>query len=220
MSKSAFRWYIFDMDGTLMDSSYAIGMGVIHSLASIGIDGIEVDDIRRWIGRPLLEIYDWYIKDRDSDFQLTEQSLSDLVEVYREGHDAHFPSGVKIYPGSLEKLAALRAAGCGLAIATTKYEEAAKFVIEGMGMGDALDSICGTDPGKPVKPDPFVINLALERLGADPAETLVVGDTQADILAGRAAGCKVAGVTYGFGKREDLLQLKPDFLLDSVTQVP
>ncbi len=220
MNTVAYRWYIFDMDGTLMDSSEAIGVGVAHSLSSIGIDGVAVKDVRRWIGRPLLEIYQYYINERKLDYAMDDDRLAKLVEVYREGHDAHFPSGVKIYPGTRERLQQLRRAGSGLAVATTKYEEAAVYVMDGMGMTDAVDTVCGTDPGRPVKPDPYVIQLALNRLGADPRRTLVVGDTKADILAGRAAGCDTAGVTCGFGAKKDLEELEPDYLLDSIIDVP
>lgn len=146
--------------------------------------------------------------------------LQDLVNVYREHHDRHFEHGVKIYPGVIEILRKLRDNGRKTAIATTKYEEAAVYVVQRVGLGGLVDAICGTNPGKPVKPDPFVIQLALDRLGCTPEEALVVGDTSADIEAAHSAQCPAAAVKYGFGDRGKLVRSKPEFWLEEITELP
>ena len=212
--------YIFDLDGTLTDSSIAIGEGVIAALHEVGINHLTITEVRKWIGRPLSEIFPAYMKQYKVPYDYDEILERRLVEAYRRGHDAHFPVGVKYYPSVLETLTHLRSCGAKIAVATTKYEEAAMSVAKGIGLLEHVDTICGTDPGFSVKPDPYVIQLALTRLNARPFETLVVGDTAADILAAHSAGCPAAAVSYGFGNITDMRKAKPEFWLDSIREIP
>jgi len=216
--RSQFPHYIFDLDGTLTDSSIPICAGLVRSLEEVGISGIKPEETRHWIGRPLTEIFDSYLLHHQERTADTE-TFAIMLQAYREGHDALFPQDVKIYPQALETLAKLRERGATIAVATTKYQEAAEFVVHGLGIADYVDQICGTDLGKPVKPDPFIIHLALEKLEAAPEETLVVGDTDADVLAAHAAGCKAAAVRFGFGDKADLEEAKPDLWLDSLADL-
>jgi HAD superfamily hydrolase (TIGR01509 family) len=211
--------YIFDLDGTLTDASIPISHGLIRALDTVGINGIKPQDTLLWIGRPLSEIFDSYLlhhQNRTAD----AETFAYMVQAYREGHDELFPDEVRIYPDVFETLQRLRDSRAAIAIATTKYQEAAEFVAAGMKLDAAVDVVCGTDPDKPVKPDPFVINRALERLKADPSRTLVIGDTDADIIAAHAAGCHGAAVTFGFGNQEEIKRTRPEYLIDSLNQLP
>ncbi len=214
-----FSAYIFDLDGTLTDSSLAIGKGVIRAMNSVGVDGITVDDVKRWIGRPLIEVYQGYFDEKRVDITLDDATFEKMVVEYRIGHDAHFPSGVQFYPNAVETLDSIRSKGILTAIATTKFQEAADFVVSGVGLAEHVDFVCGTDVDKPVKPDPYVIHLALEKLKSDPAETLVIGDTGADIEAGRAAGCKTAAVNWGFGDQNIIKSMNPDYYLNDLNEL-
>lgn len=212
----SYKWCIFDLDGTLIDSSVAIGAGVRHALEEMGINGIADEDIKRWIGRPLYEIWEGYAREHDIDMEFDDPTLDRLAALYLEGHNRLFPSGIRTYNGAVSTLDALRAMGVGVAVATTKWESSANTVINGLQLDSHLDSVCGTDPGKPVKPDPYVVNLAVERLNANPSKTLMIGDTVADLKAANAAGCPAVAVTFGFGKREDLLAENPEYVIDSL----
>ncbi len=217
-ARRRYKYYIFDLDGTLADSSYAIGKGLLAALEIAGLKNVPMEDTRRWIGRPLTEIFDAYLGDNGYK-PPGEELFQKMLNGYREGHDAHFPSGVKIYPGVIETLNVLRAGGAKLAIATTKYQEAAEFVVCGLDLDRHVDCISGTDLGKPVKPDPYVIHITLASLGAGPGDTLVVGDTAADVLAAHAAGCDAAAVTYGFGDAAALKAAEPEIWLDRMEKL-
>jgi phosphoglycolate phosphatase-like HAD superfamily hydrolase len=81
-----------------------------------------------------------------------------------------------------------------------------------------FDHVQGTD-GFPAKPEPDVIFKALEALGAKPDECLFVGDSAADMQAGKRAGVRTAAVTYGYGRRADLEQWHPDYWIDDLRQL-
>lgn len=213
-----YRYYIFDLDGTLIDASEPIGHGLVKALEEAGIEGVMAEETYHWIGRPLSEIFDAYLlhhQDRTAD----AETFARMVQAYRAGHDALFPDRARVYPGVVETLKTLRERGAKLAIATTKFQEAAEFVAGGMGLTDLVDVVCGTEPDKPVKPDPHVILFALDSLAADPAKTLVVGDTDADVEAAHAAKCHAAAMSYGFGEDELLRRTAPEHLLDHFAEL-
>lgn len=212
---SPFAAYIFDLDGTLTDSSMPIGEGLVAALNAVGIYGIPAESTYGWIGRPLTEIFDHYLNE-DRGTGPDEDLFQKMLAAYRAGHDIHFPDGIKIYPGVHETLEALREQGAKLAVATTKYQEAAEFVIRGLKLDTFVDVICGTDLGKPVKPDPYVVHLALEQLGTPASDSLFIGDTPADIQAAHAAGCPAAAASYGFGDPAKLSAAQPEIWLHSI----
>ena len=213
-----FQHYIFDLDGTLIDSSGPISNGLIKAMKIAGIKGIDREETLQWIGRPLTEIFDAYLlhhQQRTAD----AETFARMLQAYREGHDECFPAGVTIYPGVRETLVTLRESGAKLAIATTKYQEAAEFVCRGLGLDKYVDAVCGTDLGRPVKPNPWLIHYALKTLEANPTLTLVVGDTDADVKAAHAAGCRSAAIKFGFGDPEKLAEAEPEFWLDSFEEI-
>ncbi|MDP8208902.1 MAG: HAD family hydrolase [Candidatus Electryonea clarkiae] len=215
-----FKSYIFDLDGTLTDSSYALWKGVASAMLSIGVDNITQDDVCRWIGRPLIEVFEGFIRERGNETILDDSIFSKMAKIFRDEHDRNFPSGVVIYPGVVDLLIKLRSENAKIAIATNKFQEPAEFVTKGLDLFDKVDAVCGVEPGFPAKPDPYVFQEALRLLDASPESTLVIGDTISDMQAGKSAGCKCGFVTYGYG---DLTTLDPDqydFRFDKISEVP
>ena len=102
-----------------------------------------------------------------------------------------------------------------LGIVTTKEPEQAKIVLRRLGLSPFFQHIQGGTPDLRLKPAPDTILAALAILHCAPPQALMVGDTPADILAGKAAGLMTCAVTYGFGGREALLQCAPDYVIDT-----
>jgi phosphoglycolate phosphatase-like HAD superfamily hydrolase len=102
-----------------------------------------------------------------------------------------------------------------LGVVTTKESEGAEIVLRRLALIPFFRHIQGGSPGLRFKPAPDTILAALAALHCAPPDALMVGDTPADILAGKAAGTKTCAVTYGFGRRETLLQCAPDYVIDS-----
>jgi HAD superfamily hydrolase (TIGR01509 family) len=120
-----------------------------------------------------------------------------------------------VYPGVLETLAAL---GGRKGTATTKGTPTTRLVLEQFGLLRYFDHVQGTD-GFPCKPAPDVILKSMEALGAKPEECLMVGDSAADMEAGRQAGIKTCAVLYGYGKREEMARHQPDFRIDDLREL-
>ena len=120
-----------------------------------------------------------------------------------------------VYPGVAEALAALPGRK---STATTKGTPTTRAVLEQFGLLQYFDHVQGTD-GIPSKPAPDVLLAALEGLQAAPSDCLMVGDSAADMEAGRRAGIKICAVRYGYGKPQDLAKWEPDYWISDLREL-
>ena len=138
--------------------------------------------------------------------------IDELIRQYRIIYLARGHKLTRVYPGVPEALAALAGRK---STATTKGTPTTRAVLEQFGLIRYFDHVQGTD-GFPYKPAPDVILTALAALGARPEDCLMVGDSPADMEAGKRAGVKTCAVRYGYGKPEDLARFAPDFWIDDL----
>ena len=195
----AFPVYLFDVDGTLMDSQADICGAVQTVLASHGRTDIPHEVLVRYIGRHLIEEF------LEFGFPL-EQAEQMMVE-YRAIYTARQHAATKVYPGVASALDRL---GGRKSTATTKGTPTTRLVLEQFGLIQHFDHVQGTD-GFPAKPDPSVLLKSLEGLGAKAGDCLLVGDSPADMEAGRRAGICTCAVTWGYGDPQELARWTPDF---------
>lgn len=196
-----FPVYLFDVDGTLVDSARDICGAIQEVLAATAQNRVEDAFLRRYIGRHLLDLF------QDLFPHYTPAQIDDLIASYRRIYPARNHSLTKAYPGVREALAAL---GGRKSTATTKGTPTTRTVLKMFGLLPYFDHVQGTD-GFPAKPEPDVIFASLEALGAQPQDCLFVGDSAADMEAGRRAGVKTCAVLYGYGEREELAKWQPDY---------
>jgi 2-phosphoglycolate phosphatase len=202
----AFPVYLFDIDGTLLDSARDICGAVQQVLDNNTSPPVTFDYLKGYIGRHLDDLFG------DVFPGAAPERLDDLLKQYRVTYLARGHSLTSVYPGVAEALSAL---GGRKGTATTKGTPTTRAVLEQFGLIQYFDHVQGTD-GFPCKPAPDVILKSLETLGASPQDCLMIGDSAADMEAGRRAGVKTCAVTYGYGKLEALAQFAPDFWIDDL----
>ncbi len=205
----AFKTYLFDVDGTLVDSAIDIVGAIQGVLASTPKHDVPFDYIKRYIGRHLIDLF------QDLFPAYTMEQIDALVAEYRRIYPLRNHASTKAYPGVAEALSKL---GGRKSTATTKGTPTTRIVLEKFGLLRFFDHVQGTD-GFPAKPNPDVIFKALEGLGAEATDCLLVGDAPADIEAARRAGIKSCAVTYGYGLRSELAKLQPDYWADSLSEL-
>ncbi|QRO00301.1 HAD-IA family hydrolase [Archangium violaceum] len=199
---------VFDLDGTLVDSLPDIIASFQYSLMSLGLPVPTDTEVRVLIGHPLEEMFEHFAPGQD---------VTRLCSIYREHYPRNFVNRSRPFPGVLELLRTLRERGYKLAIATTKRTDMARRFVEALGMMPMVDHVQGTD-GFPHKPAPDVIHRALGALGG--AKGLwMVGDTTADMQAGRAAGLRTYGVTWGNHDAALLATATPDEIQPDLGQL-
>jgi 2-phosphoglycolate phosphatase len=201
-----FPFYLFDIDGTLLDSAPDICGAVQQVIVANGSGEREFEYLKSFVGLHLIDLF----QDVFPDFN--GEQIDGLIKQYRVNYLGRCHSQTKLFPGAAEALAAL---GGRKSTATTKGTPTTRAVLTQFGIIQYFDHVQGTD-GIPYKPAPDVLLAAMAALGARPEECLMVGDSTADMAAGRAAGVKTCAVRYGYGNQQEMARLEPDYWVDDL----
>jgi phosphoglycolate phosphatase len=202
-----FRAYLFDVDGTLLDSAPDICGAVSSVLASTPKPDVPYEYLQTFIGRHLIDLFTELFPEADA------EQVEAWIATYRTTYISRGHTLTRLYPGVAETLAQL---GGVKTTATTKGTPTATNVLTQFGLIQHFQHVQGTD-GFPSKPQPFVLLRAMEAIGVKPEDCLMVGDSVPDILAARAAGVQVCAVGYGYGNPDELRAHKPDYWLDDIS---
>lgn len=205
-----FPVYLFDVDGTLLDSAADI-VGAIQEALAAGERpaAVDFDFLKGCIGHHLAVPFGDIFPDYGP------AQIDELIRRYRVLYLARGHKMTRVYPGVPEALAALAGRK---STATTKGTPTTRAILEQFGLMRYFDHVQGTD-GFPYKPAPDVILTALAALGARPEDCLMVGDSAADMEAGKRAGVKTCAVRYGYGKPQDLARFTPDYWIDDLREL-
>jgi phosphoglycolate phosphatase len=202
-----FRLYLFDVDGTLVDSAADICGTIQEVLRACGRNDVSDALLRRYIGRHLIDLF--------TDLDFPSHSIDQMVADYRAIYTAGGHVNTTVYPGVAQMLKSLD----GLkSTATTKGTPTTKVILEKFGLIAYFNHVQGTD-GFPAKPEPDVILKSLEILNVLPQECLMIGDAPSDMEAGRRAGVKTCAVRYGYGDLEAMARFNPDFWIDHPSEL-
>lgn len=196
-----FSVYLFDVDGTLLDSAADITGAVREALAHEGVNGLSQRYLESFIGFHLFDLFGQVLP------HYSRQRHEQVLANYRSIYLARRHQATRVYEGVPAMLDAL---GGRKSTATTKSSETARNILDQFGLAHHFEHIQGTD-GFPSKPAPEVILRALDALGASPADCLLIGDAAPDMEAGRRAGVKTCAVRWGYGGPEDMARHLPDY---------
>lgn len=201
----AIRTVLFDLDGTLIDSTELILASYHHTLATHGRPAVPDDVWMKGVGTPLrVQLAPW----ADS-----PEELQALVETYRDYNLANHDQRIRPFAGIAELVRAVRAAGIRTGVVTSKNREGTRRGLRLFGLEEYMEIlVCADDVERP-KPHPEPVHKAVAALAADPASTLFVGDSIHDLNSGRAAGVLTGAVLWGPFRREELEPAAPDYWL-------
>lgn len=188
-----YKAVFFDFDGTLMDTSIGIFAGGRYAMEKLGLPIDEEHTVwRSFIGPPIGDCF-------RITFGVKDDALVDeLVKQYRVYYEAEGRFKAVFYPGIVDVLRALKARGYKLAVASMKNEDLVVEMCEHFGIADLFDEMLGLDlAGEATKES--LLRKGFERLGLEPCECVLVGDTQIDSDGAKAAGCDCIKVDWGFG---------------------
>ena len=206
---------IFDLDGTLVDTAPDLWRATNHVLAQAGRGEITLDQVRAYVGfgaRKLIARGFAATGDLPDD-----RDIEPLYEKFVAYYGANIAAGSTPFPGCLALLQRLKAEGFRLGICTNKLEALSVKLIKTLGLGAYFDAIVGPDTIGIAKPDPAPYREALRRMGAEKARSVLVGDSETDVLTARAAGVPVIGVTFGY-TAEPIQTFKPDALVSDFAE--
>ena len=202
---------LFDLDGTLVDTVPFILASVRACFEGYGRCPSDAEWIAG-IGTPL--------RTQLASFARDPGDVDELFARYRGFWLAHHDELTALFPGAGEAVRALRQAGHPLAVITAKISTGAERTLRHVGLWGEFDVVVAADTVERAKPDPMPVRYALARLGREPAEAVMIGDSNHDLAAGRAAGTSTAGVLWGAASREVLEPLADHLLADMADLLP
>jgi phosphoglycolate phosphatase len=212
-----FRALIFDLDGTLIDSAPDVRGALNRALAGRGRREITLAETKALIGqggRVLVERA-LALTGRPGAPDEIEHLLAAFLATYAERPVEH----TVVYPGAREALQDFRATGVGLAVCTNKPKATTTPVMAALGLAGLFDVVSCGDQVPHRKPDPRHVLRVVEELGATVATTALIGDSENDIAAARAAGVPSVAVTFGYAHAPHA-ELGADALIDRLDELP
>ena len=208
-----YQTILFDLDGTLIDSSLGITNSVAYALEKMGLPVPEREELLPFIGPPLQESFQRY-------FHLSEEQSQQAVTFYREYFAEKGIIENTLYPEVCDTLKYLKQSGKQLLLATSKPEQFARIILNHFQLTDYFTEIAGASLDGKLSTKGDVIALALERIGiTDTSSCLMVGDRKHDILGAKTHQMASAGVLYGFGSRKELSQAGATFIIDTLADL-
>ena len=205
--------YFFDLDGTLTDSADGIINSVIYAVGTYGIEETDREALKAFVGPPLKES----LMNR---YGFDSEQADEAVIRFRSRFSTIGIFENSLYEGIPQVLAAIKARGDRVILATSKPEEYARRILDHFDLTKFFDFICGANLAENNRLEKDeVLQYALETSGSIPADSYMIGDRKFDMNSGKKFGLSTVGVLYGYGSREELESAGADLICETVEQL-
>lgn len=182
---------LFDLDGTIADTSEGIMHAVEYTIDQMGLHSLSEEKIRSFIGPPIYESL-------KNEYMLNDDDTKKATDIFRNAYKEKFLYEARVYDGIEELLDNLKSEGIKLGVATNKREDYALMLIEQLGLATFFDNIQGSDYQNTLRKRE-IIELCLAKLNLQKSEAVLVGDTIHDYEGAKQSGVDFVAVSYGFG---------------------
>ena len=207
---------VFDLDGTIVHSAPDLANAVNYVLVPLGKEPLSVAEAQSMIGNGMPKLLERGFAARS--VEVSEGEFEQHFAVFRDFYTENSCVDTAAYPGAFEMLEQVRADGYLTAICTNKLETVTKVIMNQMYLTRLFDGVVGAEPPRPRKPDADPVWLAIERAGGSRDNSIMIGDSPADIGAGKAAQLPTIAVSYGYTNVPPA-ELGADILIDRLDQV-
>lgn len=206
------KYILFDLDGTITDPFLGITKSVAYSLNSFGIEVKNLDELKKFIGPPLVDSFQEY-------YNMIKQQSLQAVEKYREYFSVTGLYENKVYTGIEDMLQALINEGKILYICTSKPHVFAKQILKHFQLEQYFQGIYGSelDGVRNAKKD--VIAYCLKQEGLKSQDCIMVGDRKHDVIGAYENNIKCIGVLYGYGSLEELKECQCDWIVSDINEL-
>lgn len=211
--------YILDFDGTLGDTTNIIVKTMMQTIEELNLPKRTREQCTAMIGLPLKQTFTELYN--DFDYCVVDNELGDrCADVYRRIFDVNnTPDAVPLFPGVYDTLQELHRRGDLLTIASSRASETLNGYVKRLHLEDCISYVVAADNVTHAKPHAEPVLKTIAENGLRAKDCIVVGDTHFDILMAHNAGVKAVGVTYGNGKREELIAAKADYIIDDFREL-
>ncbi len=212
------RAVLFDLDGTLLDTVLDLHAAANAMLHDLGRAPVSVQAIRSYVGRGIPNLVKRILAGVKEVADDPSPAPADALSSFRQHYARANGRQSTLFPGVREGLEAFRALGLPMGVITNKAEVFTLPLLQHAGLAPFFDVVVSGDVLPRPKPDPMPLLWASGRLGVSPATVLMIGDSVHDWHAGRAAGCHVFLVPYGYNEGRDVHDLPCDGIVSSLVE--
>ena len=212
----AVKAVLFDLDGTLVDTIPDLHAAVCAMLRDLGQPELSLEVVSHFVGRGVHSLVKRSLARSLDGADDSSPAPAAALERFRHHYCRENGRNATLYPGVIAGLEALKAMRMPMALVTNKPQAFTLPLLELTGLSGYFDVVVGGDVLPKVKPDPMALVWVCGRLGVSPADALFIGDSVNDFLAGRAAGCHVFLLPYGYNEGRDVQELDCDAIVPTI----
>ena len=209
---------LLDLDGTLVDSIPDLAYSVNKTLQELSMPERKLNDIRSWVGNGIEKLLHRSLTNDingEAETVLFDQAFEKFTSIYAD-NSCKFSD---CYPGVREGLEQLKEQNIKLGCVTNKRGQFVGPILEKLGIMDHMSIVIAGDTLPKKKPDPLPLLHAASIFDKEPELSLMVGDSESDVKAARAAGFQIVCVSYGYNHGRDIRETNPDAVIDSLTEL-
>jgi|SRR5215208_6302336 len=212
------KMILIDVDGTLVDTVPDLAFCINEMMAQLDMPRRGEAQVRLWVGNGTERLIKRALTGRmngEPDEDLYQRALPIFLDFYAQ----NISKRSRLYDGVREGLAGLRAADMRLGAVTNKPECFTLPLLKQMRLLDYFEIVVSGDSLPRKKPDPLPLLHAAEVMSIAPAHALMLGDSETDVIAARAAGFQIVCVSYGYNHGENICDANPDAVIDSIAEL-
>lgn len=209
------KLYIFDLDGTLVNSIYDLADAMNSVLGKYGYPVHDTEKYKYFVGDGTLKLVERAIPESER----TEEKIASLHSEFSEEYTKRAVEKTRPYDGIVQLLNKLKESGCLLSVASNKPDKFSRFIVETLFGTEIFDMISGKKEGVPTKPAPDIVFDIMKRLGVSAENTVMAGDSNVDVFTAHNAGLKCIGCTWGFRGRRELTEAGADMIADNPAEI-
>ena len=205
---------LFDLDGTLIDSSEGITKSAQYALSHFGVDEPDRNSLFFFIGPPLINTFMEH-------YGFPKEKALEAVEKYRERYNKTGIFECSLFPGVKECIEALKAAGYRIGLASSKPEKSCERILEHFGIRDMFDEVVGATFDGRIDTKEEVLNEVMRRWADIPRDEMcLIGDTMFDIEGAKRVNVPSIAVSFGFGDVDEMVAAGAKAVIDDLRQLP
>jgi len=211
---------IFDLDGTLIDSSPDLALAINHMLSTIKKETFSLDEIHHWVGNGAQTLVKRALSgSAQIASNIDEKEFEDALDIFLKFYAKNLAVQTITYPHVLSTLAKLKTHGYKLVIVTNKPFDFVAPILKALKLEEYFEFHLGGDSLKEKKPNPAPLLYVCEKLNVTVDECVMIGDSKNDILAAQACGMKSIGLTYGYNYGEHISTHNPDVYTSDFSEI-
>ena len=208
-----YKYILFDLDGTLLNTYRGVSNAVKYTLEFYGLPIPEEKEMRKYLGPPLRDSFSRFAG-------IPDEKLDEAIAKFREYYFDKGTLQYEFFEDLKPSFNKLRSMGCKIAVATSKLEKGAFIILEDAGIMDEFDFICGSTQDESRSTKAQVVAHVLKHFEiTDKSEVLLIGDRDNDIIGAHENGIKCCGFLSGFGSREEMEEYGADYIVNYISDI-